>query len=715
MASIIPLILSSSTFSCSRSNSRKSSHTRIKSKLSSSIARRSSHTPYRGYNNSREQLLVPSDHSLVEPIHNYQQEPRPSSLDQHWYCLKSSKSTKSQASNSNKEFGGYYLLAATSRSAPSTETSPRYKRNSAPMASDPGSANANTNNIFGESFESTATDIRDERRRSYGIGGAGNILSSVAPHFLHLHFLMRREEAFCRGLEWVAAKKMGSSEGKGEGTLCVGIEGKHQIDDDDDDDDDEEVIVDPRINYMSELHTTLSWDLTPAIDLFHRLSTPITPSVNDKFSIFDSQHFSPENDSTTADKCAVALGDFTPIWKFLGIDTSTICQDSDFDSYGSIPSFASGGVFSGLDSLPSSATDDSDSPDIFETYVTKTKEVRWNDQVPGSKCPKLKRRSTRDLEKNSKEQASPRRQKLSGISQTDESSGLESELETPSRLKSAGFLTEVPIVISPLYNLAYEEKIMKIARKLSDQYGIDKTTLLNTKTNLQNSTDPDAIHVFVDYSNIMIGFQHALKTVRRIPQWMHTKIDSPFSYRSLAFIMERNRPAARRILAGSKLNHSPVASVFAEAQICGYENNILDRVWKNRELTPRKARRGRGTGYLNGQSSGSETPYSNTATQGYLEQGVDELLHMKLLETIIDYKPSTIVLATGDGAEAEYSAGFFKNVERALMKGWKVELVAWKQGLSHEYQSKAFVQRWKNQFSVICLEDFSEELLATYT
>jgi hypothetical protein len=88
---------------------------------------------------------------------------------------------------------------------------------------------------------------------------------------------------------------------------------------------------------------------------------------------------------------------------------------------------------------------------------------------------------------------------------------------------------------------------------------------------------------------------------------------------------------------------------------------------------------------------------------------------MKILESLVDaHKPSTIVLASGDAAEAEYSGGFLKNVERALIKGWKVELVAWSTGLSHEYLSREFLRRWKGRFEVVSLDDFSEELLALY-
>src|SRR5215469_4561381 len=78
---------------------------------------------------------------------------------------------------------------------------------------------------------------------------------------------------------------------------------------------------------------------------------------------------------------------------------------------------------------------------------------------------------------------------------------------------------------------------------------------------------------------------------------------------------------------------------------------------------------------------------------------VDEILHMKLLESLVDTStPSTIVLASGDAAESEYSGGFLKNVERALLKGWKVELVAWHDGLSHDYRSKDFQRRWEGKF-----------------
>lgn len=151
-----------------------------------------------------------------------------------------------------------------------------------------------------------------------------------------------------------------------------------------------------------------------------------------------------------------------------------------------------------------------------------------------------------------------------------------------------------------------------------------------------------------------------------------------------------------------------------EAERCGYELNILERVLKHKDPTPLKRNpKGTGNGYatISGQSSGSEGTFPGAKVVA--EQGVDEILQMKLLESLVDTrKPSTIVLASGDAAEAEYSGGFMKSVLRALNRGWKVELVAWSTGLSHEYSSREFLQRWKGRFEVILLNDFSEELLA---
>ncbi|KAG0266214.1 hypothetical protein DFQ27_009927 [Actinomortierella ambigua] len=68
------------------------------------------------------------------------------------------------------------------------------------------------------------------------------------------------------------------------------------------------------------------------------------------------------------------------------------------------------------------------------------------------------------------------------------------------------------------------------------------------------------------------------------------------------------------------------------------------------------------------------------------EQCVDELLHLKILETLLDCEPGVIVLATGDGAPSEYGGGgFYDVVKRALDRGWLVEIFSWEDQLSGCY------------------------------
>jgi hypothetical protein len=92
----------------------------------------------------------------------------------------------------------------------------------------------------------------------------------------------------------------------------------------------------------------------------------------------------------------------------------------------------------------------------------------------------------------------------------------------------------------------------------------------------------------------------------------------------------------------------------------------------------------------------------------------DSRLTRTLIGLVDTKEPSTVVLASGDAAEAEFSGGFLKCVERALLKGWKVEVIAWRDGLSQEYKSQRLLNKWEGRFTVIELDDFCEEMLASY-
>ena len=201
----------------------------------------------------------------------------------------------------------------------------------------------------------------------------------------------------------------------------------------------------------------------------------------------------------------------------------------------------------------------------------------------------------------------------------------------------------------------------------------------------------------------MIGLHDAFKISRGLSIASRIR-RQPISFQNLSIILERGRPTAKRVLVGSDNFPS-----IQEAKRIGYETNILDRVHKAKELTPRQMKYRNVNGAT---SSGSETTAVMYAPEKWVEQAVDEILHLKILESVVDAnEPSTIVLATGDAAEAEYSQGFLKMVERALGKGWKVEVVSFRKNISGSYRKKEFRDRWGSHFKIIELDDFVQELL----
>ncbi|KAL6239128.1 hypothetical protein BDW75DRAFT_227476 [Aspergillus navahoensis] len=192
------------------------------------------------------------------------------------------------------------------------------------------------------------------------------------------------------------------------------------------------------------------------------------------------------------------------------------------------------------------------------------------------------------------------------------------------------------------------------------------------------------IHVFVDMSNIMVGFHDTMKISRNIP--VQTRIRRlPLSFQNFSLILERGRSAAKRVLVGS----DRIAAINESEQL-GYEANILNRVQKFKQLTPRPVKLRRNPRITS--QDGGHSSETNDAPEGrWVEQGVDEILHLKILESLLDAdEPATIVLATGDAAEAEYSGGFMKMVKRALQRGWRVELVSFSQVTSNAYKKKEF-------------------------
>lgn len=462
-------------------------------------------------------------------------------------------------------------------------------------------------------------------------------------------------------------------------------------------------------------------------------SSDVSPS-SEASLYFDTSEFDPKSSPSKA------LGDFDRLYEFCGTPVGRKALDQ-HDS----PELSSSYQETGFTSTSLSSAPE-DAPDYTPTKLAvakvksipreesgqlgatlgKAKEVHWRDDIPDQNISKTPMRrvsaSIKDVDS----------EELLRLLKGDSEVHLAARSKHVGRSKRAVNLTPSPITqttpiffdsknLTPVCPLTITEAKARIIIKLRSMELLSPlANPLDAVSRLAGYADDEGIHVFVDLSNIVIGFNNTLKENRGIPQHSYTK-QAPISYHSLAFIFERSRGVARRVLAGS---HESVADgqrrrrpeYMIEAERSGYEVNILEPVYKARVATSFKKRGGTGNGYAttSGQSSGSDTG----STRRYkVEQCVDEVLQMKMLESLTDYKsenPPTVVLATGDGAEAEFSGGFFKMVVRFLRAGWKVELLSWSCGLSKEYLSPPFLKKWKGRFCIILLDDFAEELLAIY-
>lgn len=223
----------------------------------------------------------------------------------------------------------------------------------------------------------------------------------------------------------------------------------------------------------------------------------------------------------------------------------------------------------------------------------------------------------------------------------------------------------------------------------------------------------DPIHIFVDLSNITIGFYNSMKEQRGIPE--KKRVVAPaFSFKNFDTILTRDRNVAKRIVAGS-LSNTHVKKwpgYMLQARELDYEMNILQRVLK--PASPSRKRKSKnGARDVDSPASGPDTSGDDAFLQQmkHGEQGVDELLHLKILQSAMDTPhPATMVLATGDAASAEYSDGFKKNIERVLAHGWHIELYGWRRNISSAWREPEFAERWQHQFKIVELDEFCEEL-----
>jgi hypothetical protein len=155
-------------------------------------------------------------------------------------------------------------------------------------------------------------------------------------------------------------------------------------------------------------------------------------------------------------------------------------------------------------------------------------------------------------------------------------------------------------------------------------------------------------HIFIDNSNLFGGAQRAAKEIEPTTPWQAVRV----YYSNIFQLIEKDLHPVTRILAGSLPPGNDALWDYARNR--GYNTDLLQKIEKD-----------------NGRLG---------------EQGVDEILHLKIANALLDYdSPQTLVLVTGDGQDADFSTSFLQQVQRALKRGWHVKVWSWKSQLSGNF------------------------------
>lgn len=155
-------------------------------------------------------------------------------------------------------------------------------------------------------------------------------------------------------------------------------------------------------------------------------------------------------------------------------------------------------------------------------------------------------------------------------------------------------------------------------------------------------------HIFIDNSNAFGGAQRASNKEEPEAVWLAVRI----YYKNFFRLIENGYRAKTKVLAGSVPPGNEV--LWEHARATGYNTDLLRKVESD-------------DGRL-------------------IEQGVDEIAHLKIANALLDYDPpQTLVLVTGDGNDSGFGTSFTQQAQRALKQGWNVVVWSWKDQLSGKF------------------------------
>jgi len=178
-------------------------------------------------------------------------------------------------------------------------------------------------------------------------------------------------------------------------------------------------------------------------------------------------------------------------------------------------------------------------------------------------------------------------------------------------------------------------------------------------------------HVFIDNSNIFEGVRRVAETREpEAPRWA-IRLYYPNFFR----LIEDGVNPVTRVLAGS----GPAGNneLWNYARQAGYDTDLLKRVE-------------RGDGRIG-------------------EQGVDEVLHLKIANALLDHEPpQRLVVCTGDARDSDFGTSFKSQIERALRRGWQVRVWSWRDQLSDRFRS--LLERSKGALTITYLDDYYRQI-----